>query len=122
MSFQPQFPGMFSPAKRAASVQADLPLPTPQPATEKQISFAYILAEKTNTPLPKGITRDRAALSKWIDAHKAPKPQGKFAEYPSSKQVAFAERIARLKRREVPPECFRDRTLMSRWIDSNKPV
>ena len=121
MSFQAPFPGIFSSVHGAAPVQADLPLPTPQPATEKQISYAQILATKANAPLPKGITRDRAALSKWIDAHKAPKPQGKFSEYPSSKQVAFAERIARLKRRDVPDECFRDRTLMSRWIDSNKP-
>ena len=121
MSFQPQFPGIFSSAQRAMPVQPDLPLPTPQPATEKQISYARSLAAKSGAPLPKGIERDRAALSKWIDSHKAPAPQGKFANYPSSKQVQFAERIARLKRREVPHECFRDRTLMSRWIDSNKP-
>lgn len=121
MSFQPQFPGIFSPAQGAASVQADLPLTQPMPATEKQISYARVLASKTKSPLPKGIERDRTALSKWIDCHKAPAPTGKFSEYPSSKQVQFAERIARLKRSEVPHECFRDRTMMSNWIDSNKP-
>ncbi len=119
MSFQPAFPGLFTHAQGARAVQPDLPLS--QPATEKQISYARILAAKTKTPLPKGIEGDRQALSKWIDSHKPPKSQGKFANYPSSKQVAFAERIARLKRAEVPPECFRDRGLMSRWIDSNKP-
>ncbi len=118
MSFQPQFPGI--PSREATPVQVDLPLPVPKPATEKQITYARILAAKTKSPLPKEIERDRAAISRWIDAHKAPKAQGKFSEYPSSKQVAFAERIARLKRRDVPDECFRDRTLMSRWIDSNK--
>lgn len=121
MSFQPQFPGIFSPAQGAAPVQQDLPLTQPLAATEKQIAYARTLAAKSNTPLPANIAQDRAALSKWIDAHKAPAPQGRFANYPSSKQVAFAERIARLKRNPVPPECFRDRTLMSRWIDSNKP-
>ena len=120
MSVQSQFPGIFSASNGASPLQGDLPLPTPQPATEKQISYARILAAKTGTPLPKGLERDRAGISKWIDAHKVPKPQGRFAEYPSSKQVQFAERIARLKRRDVPEECFKDRTLMSRWIDSNK--
>ncbi len=116
MSFQPAIPGLFSPAKGAAPVQAE-----PQqtlPPTEKQIAYANTLAAKHGMLLPKNM--DRAALSKWIDAHKAP-PQGKFSNYPSSKQVAFAERIATLKRNPVPPECFRDRALMSRWIDSNKP-
>lgn len=122
MSFQAPFPGIFSSVHGATPVQGDLPLPTPQPATEKQISYAQVLAAKANAALPKGIARDRVALSKWIDAHKPQKPQGKFSQYPSSKQVAFAERIARLKGRNVPDECFRDRTLMSRWIDSNKPV
>ena len=121
MSFQPSFPGLFSPAKGAEPVQADLPLAPKQPATEKQIAYASTLAQRHGARLPEGITADRAALSKWIDAHKAPLPQGRFSNYPSSKQVAFAERIARLKRNPVPPECFRDRALMSRWIDSNKP-
>lgn len=113
MSFQPSIPGLFSPtpAPSGASLLA----------TEKQIAYAMTLAQRTQTPLPKGITQDRAALSKWIEAHRAAKPQGRFSGYPSSKQVAFAERIARLKRNPVPPECFRDRTLMARWIDSNKP-
>ncbi len=121
MSFQPQFPGIYSPAQGAMPVQDDLPLNQPLPATEKQVSYARILASKSGTPLPKGIERDRIALSKWIDAHKVPAAQGQFANYPSSRQVQFAERIARLKRREIPQECFRDRTLMSRWIDGNKP-
>jgi hypothetical protein len=120
MSLQPQFPGLFSPAKGARPVQDDLPLSQPLAATEKQISYARILAARTGTPLPRGIAADRAALSKWIDGHKNA-PSSRFSEYPSSKQVAFAERIARLKRAEVPQECFRDRTMMSRWIDSNKP-
>ncbi|QFT59022.1 hypothetical protein FIU94_09300 [Sulfitobacter sp. THAF37] len=101
--------------------QPDLPLGQPLAATEKQMSYARILAAKTGDALPRGIERDRAALSAWIEAHKAAPPAGKFANYPSSKQVAFAERIARLKRGTVPPECFQDKTLMSRWIDSNKP-
>ena len=117
MSFQPAFPGLFSPSQGAQPVQHDTPLP----ATEKQIAYATTLAKKSGDPLPEGITADRAALSKWIDARKAPAPQGRFAAYPSSKQVAFAERIATLKRNPVPPECFKDRALMSRWIDSNKP-
>ncbi len=116
MSFQPTFPNMFSPAGGAKAAQSHT-----LPATEKQIAYAKTLAARSKEPLPEGITADRAALSRWIDAHKAPAPQGRFSDYPSSKQVGFAERIARLKRSEVPPECFRDRTLMSRWIDSNKP-
>ena len=118
MSFQPAFPGLFSPAQGAKPVQAETQT---LPATEKQIAYATTLAARSKQPLPAGITQDRTALSKWIDAHKAPAPQGRFSDYPSSKQVAFAERIARLKRNPVPDECFRDKGLMSRWIDSNKP-
>ena len=121
MSFQPAFPGLFSPAQGAEPVQPDLPLAERQPATEKQIAYASTLARRHNVPLPRGITADRAALSRWIDQHRAPVARSDFDNYPSSKQVAFAERIARLKRNPVPPECFRDRALMSRWIDSNKP-
>ena len=121
MSFQPQFPGIFSPAQGAAPVQRDLPLSRPLAATEKQMTYARILASKSGTALPPGIEHDRAKLSAWIDAHKAPASKGQFDDYPSSKQVAFAERIARLKRRDVPRECFHDKTLMSRWIDGNKP-
>ena len=117
MSFQTTTPDLFA----APQTQPDLPLAQPLAATEKQMSYARILASKTGVPLPKGIERDRAALSGWIDGHKMASAAGRFANYPSSKQVAFAERIARLKRNPVPPECFRDRTLMSRWIDSNKP-
>jgi len=64
MSFQPQFPGIFSSDQGAAPVQGDLPLTQPLPATEKQVSYARILAAKTKSPLPKGIEQDRAALSK----------------------------------------------------------
>tara|TARA_R110000787_G_scaffold14048_2_gene43644 strand:- start:1358 stop:1714 length:357 start_codon:yes stop_codon:yes gene_type:complete len=117
MSYQTTFPDLFDPAKPA--VQAELALPVPTPATQKQIDYALALAEKTKSELPEGITQDKARLSRWIDAHK-PAPSA-FNDYPSSKQVGFAERIARLKRTAVPPECFRDRALMSRWIDSNKP-
>lgn len=117
MSLHTSTPDLFETRK----AQPDLPLGPPLAATEKQVSYARILAAKSGAALPKGIERDRAALSAWIEAHKAMPPAGKFANYPSSKQVAFAERIARLKRGSVPPECFRDKTLMSRWIDSNKP-
>lgn len=112
MSFQPAIPGLFSPTQGAEPVQS-------LPPTEKQIAYAATLAAQQGAKLPPNL--DRAKLSKWIDAHKVPKPQGRFSNYPSSKQVAFAERIATLKRNPVPPECFRDRALMSRWIDSNKP-
>lgn len=121
MSFQPQFPGIFSPAQGAAPVQHDLPLAQPLAATEKQMTYARILSSKSGAALPQGIEQDRAKLSAWIDAHKAPAPKGQFDNYPSSKQVAFAERIARLKRRDVPRECFHDKSMMSRWIDGNKP-
>jgi hypothetical protein len=114
MTLQPAFPGLFEPAAPAPAAP-----PAPRPATEKQIAYARSLAARAGRPLPEGLTADRAALSRWIDAHRA--PAGRFGDYPSSKQVAFAERIARLKRGEVPPECFRDRALMSRWIDSNRP-
>lgn len=117
MSYQPRLPDLFEAAFPEA--QAELPLPEPVPATQKQIDYAKSLAEKTKSELPAEFAQDRARLSKWIDAHK-PAPSA-FNEYPSSKQVGFAERIARIKRTQVPPECFRDRTLMSRWIDSNKP-
>ena len=115
MSFQPAIPGLFSAAKGAKPARASLP------ATDKQIAYATTLAARQGTVLPKEVAQDRAALSKWIDAHKSSTPQGRFSNYPSSKQVAFAERIATLKRNPVPPECFQDRALMSRWIDSNKP-
>lgn len=121
MSFQPQIPGLFSPRNGAAPVQAEMPLVAPLPATEKQMSYARVLAAKSGAALPPGIEQDRGALSKWIDAHKAQTAQGRFSNYPSSKQVAFAERIARAKRNPVPPECFRDKVMMSHWIDSNKP-
>jgi hypothetical protein len=117
MSYQTTFTDLFEAVQPAT--QAELPLPAPTAATQKQIDYAMSLAEKTKSKLPVGVTQDRARLSKWIDAHK-PAPSA-FNDYPSSKQVGFAERIARLKRTQVPQECFRDRSLMSRWIDSNKP-
>jgi hypothetical protein len=111
MSFQPSFPGLYTPAQGAVAVA--------QPATEKQMSYARKIAERTGAAVP--VTTDRATLSRWIDAHK-PKPlQGRFAQYPSSKQVAFAERLAQIKRCDVPRACFQDRTLMSKWIDHHKP-
>ena len=118
MSYQPQFPGIFSPAQGAtrASERTET-----LPATEKQVHFALSLAAKAGVDLPEGFAKDRAALSAWIDGHRPKPAEGPFADYPSSKQVAFAERIARLKRRTVPQECFRDKKMMSRWIDSNKP-
>lgn len=116
MSFQPTFPGFFTPVSAA---EPELPLPAPTPATAKQLEYARALAAKTKDALPEGIEADRARLSAWIDAHKP--RESAFNAYPSSKQVGFAERIAKLKRTQVPPECFRDRALMSRWIDSNKP-
>ncbi|MGB7241198.1 MAG: hypothetical protein WBC93_03820 [Sulfitobacter sp.] len=117
MSFQTQFPGMFAPEQGALPIEAT----TVQPATEKQKAYAQQLAQNSGAVIPKGVMDDRSALSRWIDAHKAPAPQGRFANYPSSKQVAFAERIARLKRRDIPRECFHDKLMMSKWIDGNKP-
>ncbi|MGJ8544460.1 MAG: hypothetical protein ACSHWZ_03375 [Sulfitobacter sp.] len=127
MSFQPQFPGLFSPAHGAAPVgqmreqQAELPLRAPLAPTPKQISYARTIAVKTGSALPQSALAERSALSAWIDAHKPKQASGPFSHYPSSKQVAFAERIARIKRSEVPRECFHDKTLMSRWIDGNMP-
>lgn len=89
------------------------------PASEKQITYARSLSGRSGIALPKGVERDRRALSDWIDKAKSAPPKNKFSNYPSSKQVAFAERIARMKRRTVPQECFKDRTMMSHWIDSN---
>ncbi len=118
MSFQPQFPGIFTPAQGARPARET---PEPLPATDRQMHYAQSLALKWQQKLPPDIGLDRAALSAWIDAHKPRPADGPFANYPSSKQVAFAERIARLKRRDIPQECFRDKTMMSRWIDGNKP-
>ncbi|WP_415921808.1 hypothetical protein [Tateyamaria sp. SN6-1] len=115
MSYHSTQPGLFDPA------QGSLPIAAPQPATDKQISYARALAAKTGNRLPEALLRDRAALSAWIDRTKPERPEGRFAQYPSAKQVQFAERIARLKRRDIPRMCFKDRTLMSRWIDGNKP-
>lgn len=120
MSFQPQFPGIFDAPVAKSATAEDAATPDALPATEKQIHYAQALALKTGVKFPADLARNRAALSRWIDAQKSA-PAGKFTNYPSSKQVAFAERIARLKRQQIPPECFRDRTMMSRWIDGNKP-
>jgi len=115
MSYHPSLPGLFDPE------QAALPITPPQPATEKQISYAQSLAAKTGAALPAALLRDRTGLSAWIDKTKGTQPTNRFSNYPSAKQVQFAERIARLKRRDIPQSCFKDRTLMSRWIDGNKP-
>ncbi|WP_299403530.1 hypothetical protein [uncultured Roseobacter sp.] len=115
MSFEPKFPGLFTPEQGA------LPIQDPQPATEKQVRYAQSIALKTGATIPRSASSNRAALSEWIDAHKPKAPGGRFANYPSSKQVAFAERIARIKHREIPRECFQDKVMMSKWIDGNKP-
>ncbi len=120
MSYQPQFPGLFSVDHGAVHAKDHSDAPN-LAATEKQMQYAMSLAAKSGAKLPEGIGADRAALSAWIDAHKPKVSQSPFGNYPSSKQVAFAERIARLKRRDIPQECFRDKTMMSRWIDGNKP-
>ncbi|TMM51638.1 hypothetical protein [Sulfitobacter sabulilitoris] len=113
MSLQPEFPGLFSHRQGAEAVEPALP------PTHKQMLYARQLALRTGDAMP-GAT-DRAALSKWIEAHRPKVPEGRFTSYPSSRQVAFAERIARIKRRDIPRECFQDKTLMARWIDGNKP-
>ena len=46
MSFQPSFPGLFTPAKGAEPLQPDLPFAAKQPATEKQIAYATSLAQR----------------------------------------------------------------------------
>jgi hypothetical protein len=90
------------------------------PVTEKQLSFARQISQRTGQVLPWETQQDRQALSRWIDQYREIPSTNTFANYPSSKQVAFVERIARYKRSEVPHECFRDRSLMSNWIDSNR--
>lgn len=89
------------------------------PVTEKQLTYARQISQRAGVVLPWEAQKNRYALSRWIDTNRLKKPEGAFANYPSSKQVGFAERIARMKRREVPQECFRDRTMMSKWIDAN---
>ncbi len=91
------------------------------PVTEKQLSFARSIAQRSGVVLPWDVQQDRHSLSRWIDRNQGKQPEtSPFDAYPSSKQVAFAERIARYKRSEVPHECFKDKGLMSRWIDCNK--
>jgi len=89
------------------------------PVTEKQLSFARQIADRSGVVLPLEVQQSRYSLSRWIDANKVAKPTGQFSDYASSKQVGLAERIARRKRCEVPHECFRDRGMMSKWIDAN---
>lgn len=113
MSFQPNFPGIFTPAKGAQ--------PAAHPATPKQLAFAQKIALRLGQPLPQNLAQNRAKLSDWIENNKSIPPANRFQNYPSSKQVAFAERIARIKHRDIPRECFHDKKLMSKWIDSNKP-
>lgn len=90
------------------------------PATEKQIGYARVLAQRCGVVLPWEVQQSRKLLSSWIDEKQNEAELNRFASYPSSKQVAFAERIARHKRRLVPQECFRDRKMMSKWIDANR--
>lgn len=115
MSFESQLPDLH------ITEQGVLPLVQPQAPSAKQLQYARAIALKIGEAIPQGHQRDRAALSAWIDAHKAKAPGGRFSNYPSSRQVAFAERIARVKRRDIPRECFHDKLMMSRWIDGNKP-
>ena len=117
MSFEPQFPGLFTAEQGAVKIEE------PRPATEKQLAYARALALRTGDRLPETVLNNRSALSAWIEARKlAPQPvPSRFSAYPSSKQVAFAERIARIKRRSIPRECFQDKVMMSKWIDGNKP-
>ena len=68
MSYQPQFPGIFSFDQGAVPAQDHDDAPV-LPATEKQMHYALSLASKAGLKLPDGIASDRAALSAWIDAH-----------------------------------------------------
>ena len=110
----PFLPGLVPPE------QAELPLHPALPATARQMDYAKRIATRAGKAVPEHLSRDRHALSAWIDAHKPAAPSGKFAKYPSAKQIAFAERLARLKHRAIPEECIRDRALLSRWIDGMK--
>lgn len=87
------------------------------PPSQKQLDFARTLARRHDTVIPHAHLESRAALSRWIDAHKAAPARPSAA---TSRQVAYAEKIARIKRRAIPDECFRDAGMMSRWIDSNR--
>ena len=107
----------LSPPRRIEASSNDYHL---LPVTEKQLTYARQLSERSGVALPDTVRNDRAALSAWISAHRPARAVGRFDNYPSSKQVAFAERIARIKRRNVPDECFRDRGLLSKWIDHNR--
>lgn len=91
----------------------------PQPATEKQLHFAKIIAGRNRVVLPWAVQQDRRAISQWIEHQQAIAPTVADS-HPTSRQVAFAEKLARIKRRAVPEECFRDRSLLSRWIDRNR--
>lgn len=93
----------------------------PQPATEKQLHFARLIAGRNRVLLPWAVQQDRRAISEWIGHQQATAPAAATADsHPTSRQVAFAEKLARIKRRAVPEECFRDRSLLSRWIDRNR--
>lgn len=89
----------------------------PLPPTQKQLDYARTIARRLDQAIPRPNLETRAALSRWIDAHKA---TGARAPSATSRQVAYAEKIARMKRRAIPDECFRDAGLMSRWIDANR--
>ena len=89
------------------------------PATERQISYARVLAMRNQVNPPWVVQLDRRSVSTWIDAQAKLRPAETNGR-PTSKQVAFAKKLARIKRRAEPDECFRDKRLMSKWIDGNR--
>ena len=68
MSYQPQFPGLFSTDQGAVAAHAHQEHPG-LPATQKQMHYAEALSAKIGIELPKGIANDRSALAAWIDTH-----------------------------------------------------
>lgn len=95
-----------------------MPSQAPLPPTRKQLDYARAIARRLDRAIPNSELENRAALSRWINAHKSHAAAAGAGA--TSRQVAYAERIARLKRRAIPDECFRDAGLMSRWIDANR--
>jgi len=80
-------------------------------ATEKRCTTLRPLKPKTGAPV-QSRCKDRAALSEWIDAHKASRSKGAVFTVPSSKHGTLPLPNAvggGLKRRAIfPQECFRD--------------
>ena len=80
MSFQPTFPGLFSPSQGATpvqpnAVQAAAPLPATQKQlayakTSKQVGFAERIARLKRSEVPPECFRDRTLMSRWIDSNK----------------------------------------------------